>query len=305
MLGKLQFEGQPLRDLLIEAIRYGDRPEVRARLTQVVENAVDRTHLQEPARRARPGARRDGRRAGCDSIREDMERAEARRLQPHYIESFFLEAFSRLGGTVRQREPRRYEITHVPAPVRNRDRLIGIARAGAAALRADRLREGADRAARASRWPPSSAPGIRCWTPSSTLRWSATATCCGAARSWWTSAIRARARACSSTSSTPSRTPASRARASGASSRSGCSTSRWMREGTTRHIALRALPRLPPACRGRAGHRGDSGPARVRLDQPGLEQKAQAYAIAHVVPEHLEEVRDRQARAGSPRPRPP
>ena len=58
-------------------------------------------------------------------VREDMERAEARRLQPHYIESFFLEAFKRLGGTVRQREPRRYEITHVPAPVRNRDRQIG------------------------------------------------------------------------------------------------------------------------------------------------------------------------------------
>jgi hypothetical protein len=33
-------------------------------------------------------------------IREDMERADARRLQPHYIESFFLEAFQRLGGTV-------------------------------------------------------------------------------------------------------------------------------------------------------------------------------------------------------------
>jgi hypothetical protein len=58
-------------------------------------------------------------------IREEMERAEARRLQPHYIESFFLEAFKRLGGTVRQREPRRYEVTHVPAPVRNRDRQIG------------------------------------------------------------------------------------------------------------------------------------------------------------------------------------
>jgi hypothetical protein len=59
-------------------------------------------------------------------VREDMERADARRLQPHYIETFFLEAFKRLGGTVRQREPRRYEITHVPAPVRNRDRQIGI-----------------------------------------------------------------------------------------------------------------------------------------------------------------------------------
>src|SRR5205807_1603643 len=59
-------------------------------------------------------------------IREDMERAEARRLQPHYIESFFHEAFQRLGGTSRQREPRRHEVTHVPAPVRHRDRLIGI-----------------------------------------------------------------------------------------------------------------------------------------------------------------------------------
>jgi len=39
--------------------------------------------------------------------REEMERAEARRLQPHYIESFFLEAFTQLGGTTRQREPRR------------------------------------------------------------------------------------------------------------------------------------------------------------------------------------------------------
>ena len=27
-------------------------------------------------------------------IREDMERAEARRLQPHFIASFFMEAFS-------------------------------------------------------------------------------------------------------------------------------------------------------------------------------------------------------------------
>ena len=50
-------------------------------------------------------------------VREDMERAEARRLQPNYIESFFLEAFNQLGGTIRQREPRRYEVTHVSAPL--------------------------------------------------------------------------------------------------------------------------------------------------------------------------------------------
>ena len=124
VLGKLQFEGRPLRELLIRAIRYGEQPEVRARLTQVVESAFDRGELQDLLEeRALAHDAMDA--SGVHRIREDMERAEARRLQPHYIESFFLEAFQRLGGTVKKREPRRFEITHVPAPVRNRDRLIG------------------------------------------------------------------------------------------------------------------------------------------------------------------------------------
>jgi hypothetical protein len=125
VLGKLQFEGRPLRELLVEAIRYGEQPEVRARLTRVVEHAFDRTQLQELLEeRALAVDAMDASRV--HRIREDMERAEARRLQPYYVESFFLEAFKRLGGTARQREHRRYEITHVPAPVRNRDRLIGV-----------------------------------------------------------------------------------------------------------------------------------------------------------------------------------
>ena len=125
VLGKMQFEGKPLRDLLIEAIRYGERPEVRARLTQVVSNAFDKVQLQDLLEeRALAHDTMDASRVF--RVREDMERAEARRLQPHYIESFFLEAFRRLGGTVKQRESRRYEVTHVPAPVRNRDRLIGV-----------------------------------------------------------------------------------------------------------------------------------------------------------------------------------
>ena len=60
-------------------------------------------------------------------VREELERAAARHLQPHYIESFFHAAFARLGGSLRQREPRRYEITHVPGAIRGRDRLIGAA----------------------------------------------------------------------------------------------------------------------------------------------------------------------------------
>jgi len=124
VLGKLQFEGKSLRELLIEAIRHGEKPEVKAYLTTVLDTALDRDHLRELL---------DERVLAHDAmdisqvrrIREDMERADARRLQPHYIESFFHEAFKRLGGTAKQRETRRYEITHVPAPVRNRDRLIG------------------------------------------------------------------------------------------------------------------------------------------------------------------------------------
>ena len=64
--------------------------------------------------------------ADVERIRDEMERAEARKLQPHFIRSFFLEAFSLLGGSVREREPGRFEITHVPAELRRRDRQIGM-----------------------------------------------------------------------------------------------------------------------------------------------------------------------------------
>src|SRR5688572_15884151 len=122
VLGKVQFDGKPLRELLIQAIRYGEQPDVRARLTKVVSGAFDKSQLQllledkALAHDAMDASR-------VHRIREEMERAEARRLQPHYIESFFLEAFKQLGGNARQREPRRYEVTHVPAPVRNRDQI--------------------------------------------------------------------------------------------------------------------------------------------------------------------------------------
>jgi len=87
VLGKLQFEGRSLRELLIEAIRYGDQADVRARLTTVLENVLDRGHLRDLLEeRALAHDAMDASRV--HRIREDMERAEARRLQPHYIESF-------------------------------------------------------------------------------------------------------------------------------------------------------------------------------------------------------------------------
>jgi hypothetical protein len=54
-----------------------------------------------------------------------MERAEAQRLQPHHIQSFFVEAFQHLGGRLKRQEEGRWEIIHVPVRIRERDRQIG------------------------------------------------------------------------------------------------------------------------------------------------------------------------------------
>ncbi len=149
MLGKLEFEGRPLRELLLDAIRYGEQPAVRARLDTAVDQALDRATLQDllEERQLVHDAMDASR---VQRVREEMERAEARRLQPHYIESFFHEAFRQLGGSARQREPRRYQVSHVPALIRNRDRVIGNQRAGPPPLRTDRVREAAGRPARAA-----------------------------------------------------------------------------------------------------------------------------------------------------------
>lgn len=117
VLGKLNFDGRPLKDLLIEAIRYADLPEVRARLDQVVATSLDVEHLRQLiSDQALASEAMDV--ASVFRVRREMELREARRLQPGLIESFFLDAFARLGGRYYEREPRRFEITFVPAELR-------------------------------------------------------------------------------------------------------------------------------------------------------------------------------------------
>lgn len=124
VLGRV-FQGTELRKLLIEAIRYGEKPKVRAKLSEKVDNAMDRERLRELLeQRALAYDTMDVQKV--QKIRLEMERADARRLQPHFIASFFAQAFKLLGGRVVERESKRYEITRVAASVRNRDREIGI-----------------------------------------------------------------------------------------------------------------------------------------------------------------------------------
>jgi SNF2 family DNA or RNA helicase len=124
VLGRIHFDNKPLRELLIEAIRYGERPDVKARLDQVIDQALNRENLQKLfEERSLATTSMDIRKVMA--IKEQMERFEARKLQPHFIASFFLKAFKECGGTIYEREPGRYEITYVPASIRNRDRVIG------------------------------------------------------------------------------------------------------------------------------------------------------------------------------------
>lgn len=121
------FSGKSLKDLLIEAIRYGDSPEAKERLTTVIDGVLDINHLKEIMSR---NALVEQHMSLEDlyAVREQMERAEAKKLQPYYVRSFFLEAFESLGGVIKEREKGRYEIKRVPSSIRERDRITGSTR---------------------------------------------------------------------------------------------------------------------------------------------------------------------------------
>jgi superfamily II DNA or RNA helicase len=114
------FSETPLRNLLIDAIRYGELPETRANMEKVIDASVARGIEELLVERALSTDTLQ--RADIAELRARMDEARARRLQPHYIEGAFRAAFTRLGGKIRRREQGRFEITHVPAQLRTAGR---------------------------------------------------------------------------------------------------------------------------------------------------------------------------------------
>lgn len=110
------FADTPLRDLLMDAIRYGERDDVKAKMHEVIDHKVAdglKELLDERALASDHLADAD-----LAKLRAAMDEARARRLQPHYIELAFKAAFTRLGGRIAKRERGRYEIANVPAQIR-------------------------------------------------------------------------------------------------------------------------------------------------------------------------------------------
>ena len=128
ILGDVTFNNRSLRELLIEAIRYGNDPEVRKRLWQVVDNSINTEKFRELIEEnALTEDSMDV--SKVMEIRAEMERMEAHKLQPHFVEAYFIEAFKTLGGKIHKREQGRYEITFVPFAIRSRDTVIGFGKA--------------------------------------------------------------------------------------------------------------------------------------------------------------------------------
>lgn len=122
VLGEAFAEGRTLKDLLIEAIRYGDDPEVRARMYETV-NAQAGEGLAELLEQ-HDLERNPMSHADVEELRRQMDEAYARRLAPHFLEAAFREGFTRQNGRWSRREEGRFEITNVPAVFRMNDKPI-------------------------------------------------------------------------------------------------------------------------------------------------------------------------------------
>ena len=110
------FADLKLRDLLLDAIRYGELPETRAKMHEVVDSNVADGLRELMAERALASEGLAD--TEVDAMRRSMDEARARRLQPHYISMAFRAAFERLGGRMARREADRFEITRVPESLR-------------------------------------------------------------------------------------------------------------------------------------------------------------------------------------------
>ncbi|MFE7093724.1 DEAD/DEAH box helicase [Streptomyces erythrochromogenes] len=111
------FAETPLRDLLLDAIQYGEQPAVKDRMYEVIDSTVGnglKSLLDERALAAEHLSDADLR-----LLRDTMDDARARRLEPHDIEATFRDAFTRLGGRIVKRAQGRHELAHVPQHVRS------------------------------------------------------------------------------------------------------------------------------------------------------------------------------------------
>lgn len=122
VLGEM-FREHSLSDLLMAAVREGNRGTVRQGITDALDFAMEQERLKElVAGQALTHEAMDP--AVLGNMREEMERAAARRLQPHFVASFFLEAVRLFGGKPTEPEKGRFKLGKVPDMIFERARRL-------------------------------------------------------------------------------------------------------------------------------------------------------------------------------------
>ncbi|MBR1646580.1 MAG: DUF3883 domain-containing protein [Selenomonadaceae bacterium] len=115
ILGKISFDNKPLRELLTEAIRHGDDSDVIQKLTGVVEKSFDKKTLQNLLRER---ALIDDK-INLDTIK-NFRQADIGKLNPRFLEKFFVAAFNKFGGRLIRLNRGRYEIIQMPSELPNK-----------------------------------------------------------------------------------------------------------------------------------------------------------------------------------------
>ena len=123
VLGKL-FSGKTLKEFLVDAIRYNDNPKVKEKLERIDET-ISSEHLKELLEE-RALVKQDIDTTKVLSLKQDIDRAMARRIQPYFVKNFFLSGIKEIGGKISPREDERFEIQYLPPALINKDNQIGI-----------------------------------------------------------------------------------------------------------------------------------------------------------------------------------
>jgi superfamily II DNA or RNA helicase len=110
------FRDRSLRDLLIDAIRSEDPTAQAAKANEVIDATIG-THVREliDAQSLLTEVLSPDHVA---ELRQQRQRAHAHKLSPFFISRFFLHAFETVGGRATRREAGRFEVSRVPAALR-------------------------------------------------------------------------------------------------------------------------------------------------------------------------------------------
>lgn len=113
VLGQVTYDDKSLADLLLEAVREDQTPERQAYMDTVIDSSLDTERLKHIMAQDVLATDtldvEDVRR-----VRADIERANAARLQPQYIQSFFERALQDLGGRMLKNQDGTWRIKRVP-----------------------------------------------------------------------------------------------------------------------------------------------------------------------------------------------